>query len=88
MFCILNMLPIFVIQITTMAQAQTLTALKEKLNLRYTPDVYINLSTAKFAMEHMIKKCWVIVMGDNCKYWVVCFADASKLTAAGYEYLP
>jgi hypothetical protein len=71
-----------------MTQAQSLAALKVKLNLRYTPDVYINLGTAKFAMEHMGKKCWVIVMGDNCKYWVVCFADAGKLVKAGYEMLP
>jgi hypothetical protein len=71
-----------------MTQAQTLAALKIKLNLRYTPDVYINLSTARFAIKHMVKKCWVVVIGDDCKYLVVCFADASKLVKAGYEMLP
>lgn len=63
------------------------TLLKVKLSLRYTPDVYMNLNTAKFAISYMVKKCWVVVMGDNCEYWVVCMADASKLIAAGYELL-
>lgn len=61
--------------------------LKATLNLRYCPDVYIDLNTAKFAIANMVKKCWVIVMGDNCKYWVVCMTDASKLITAGYELL-
>jgi hypothetical protein len=27
----------------------------------------------------------MVMLGDNNKYWVVCFSDAQKLFKAGYE---
>lgn len=61
--------------------------LQKKLNLRYSIDSFTNENSARSAMTHAVKNCWLIVLGDNCKYWVVCFADAAKLEKAGYEIL-
>lgn len=71
-----------------MSTTQNTTSLKAALNLRYEIDAYTTIAAAKFSIQHRVKKCWVVVMGDNLKYWVVCMADASKLIAAGYEMLP
>lgn len=64
-----------------------MTNLKSLLNLRYSIDSFSTIAAAKSAISHAVKNCWVIVLGDNNKYWVVCFADAAKLERAGYEIL-
>lgn len=71
-----------------MSNANNTTNLKATLNLRYEIDIYTSVAAARFSIQHRVKKCWVVVMGDNLKYWVVCMADASKLIKAGYEMLP
>ena len=30
-------------------------------------------------------KLHIVMLGDNGKYWVACFADAQKLSKMGYE---
>lgn len=61
--------------------------LKLKLNLRYSIDSFTNEDSARSTIAHSVKNCWLIVLGDNNKFWVVCFADAAKLERAGYEVL-
>lgn len=58
--------------------------MKTTYNLRNEITV---LSTAKAAFSFASKcvKSHLVVLGDNGKFWVVCFADAQKLTKAGYE---
>jgi hypothetical protein len=31
------------------------------------------------------EKLHIVMLGDNGKFWVACFADAQKLQKAGYE---
>lgn len=58
---------------------------KQALNLRYTPTAYNHREFAFASLERAVKPCWVVMLGDNCKYWVVCMSDAAKLERAGYE---
>lgn len=64
-----------------------MTNLKSLLNLRYSIDSFSTEAAARFDISCRVKTCWLIVLGDNCKFWVVCFADAVKLERAGYEIL-
>jgi len=52
--------------------------------LKYRPDVFTDLATAKRCAEKCIKP-HVVIMVDNNKFWVVCFADAQILEKQGYE---
>jgi hypothetical protein len=59
--------------------------MKHTLNTRYNPTV---LSTIEAAVRFVnrCEKLHMIVMGDNCKFWVCTPADAQKLVKSGYEY--
>lgn len=52
--------------------------------LKYRPDIFTNLAAAKRYAERCTKLHFV-VMGDNNKFWVVCFLDAQRLEKDGYE---
>jgi hypothetical protein len=58
--------------------------IKQLYGLRHTPDELSTLEGAKRYAERCVK-LHVIVLGDNCKFWVVCLADAIKLKTFGYE---
>lgn len=58
---------------------------KEVYGLRHRPDILSN-RTAAFEWANGVKKLHFVILGDDCKFWVVCPADASRLIKAGYEY--
>ncbi len=58
---------------------------KESLNLRYEPTAFTNRETAFGWSKHTVKPSMVI-LGSDCKFWVVCPADASRLIKLGYEF--
>lgn len=58
--------------------------LRKKLGLRYNIDQFSSLEAAIRWANNCIK-LHVVMLGDNGKYWVACFADAQKLNKNGYE---
>ncbi len=58
---------------------------KAVYNLRHTPRVTSSRAAA-FEWAEGCEKLHFVILGDDCKFWVVCPADASKLINAGYEY--
>ncbi len=63
---------------------KTMTTLKTTLGLRNNIDQFSNLDAAQRWANNCIK-LHIVMLGDNGKYWVVCFADAQKLSKIGYE---
>lgn len=61
-----------------------MTTLKTKLGLRNNIDMFSSLEAAKRWANNCIK-LHIVMLGDNGKYWVACFADAQKLLKMGYE---
>ncbi|MFR9505489.1 MAG: hypothetical protein SNI32_05345 [Rikenellaceae bacterium] len=53
--------------------------------LRYKPTIMCDLKAALEWAEGC-EKSQFVMLGDDCKYWVVCPADAWSLIVAGYEY--
>jgi len=58
--------------------------LKSIFNLRHNVDVFQSMEAAVRCAERCIK-LHVVMLGDNNKFWVVCFADAQRLFKNGYE---
>ncbi len=58
--------------------------MKAKLNLRHEPDQLSNRDSA-FRWAANCHKLHIVILGDNGKFWVCCFADAQKLVKMGYE---
>lgn len=58
--------------------------LKSTLGLRSNPD-QLSSRDAAFRWAEKCIKLHMVVLGDNGKFWVVCFADAQKLVKLGYE---
>ena len=58
---------------------------KEIYSLRHRPTI-ISDRTAAFAWAAGMIKLHFVILGDDCKFWVVCPADASRLIKVGYEY--
>ena len=61
-----------------------MTNLKTTLGLRNNIDQFSTLEGAKRWANNCIK-LHIVMLGDNGKYWVACFADAQKLHKMGYE---
>jgi hypothetical protein len=58
--------------------------LKLTLGLRNDVAQFNNRINAFGWANHCIKS-HVVMLGDNDKYWVVCFSDAQRLSKLGYE---
>mgnify|MGYP001809985236 CR=1 FL=1 len=58
--------------------------LKTTLGLRNNIDQFSDRDAA-FRWASNCNKLHVVMLGDNEKYWVACFADAQKLSKLGYE---
>jgi hypothetical protein len=58
--------------------------LKTIFGLRNNISQLSNLESA-FRFANNCIKLHIVMLGDNGKYWVVCFADAQKLSKMGYE---
>jgi hypothetical protein len=58
--------------------------LKSTLGLRNNPD-QLSSRDAAFRWAENCIKLHMVVLGDNGKFWVVCFSDAHKLVKLGYE---
>jgi len=59
--------------------------IKKSLNLRHSPAIFNNRENAFNSLKHYVKSCYCVVLGDNSKFWVVCFSDAARLEKMGYE---
>jgi hypothetical protein len=59
-------------------------SLKSTFGLRNNIDEFSN-SAAAFRWANKCVKLHIVLLGDNGKYWVACFADAQKLSKMGYE---
>jgi hypothetical protein len=62
----------------------TMSNLKETLGLRNGVDQFISREAALRCAANRIK-LHVVMLGDNGKYWIACFADAQRLHKMGYE---
>jgi hypothetical protein len=60
-----------------------MTNLKTVLGLRNNIDQFSNLEAANRWANNCIKS-HIVMLGDDGKYWVACFADAQKLHKMGY----
>lgn len=58
--------------------------LQATLNLRNKPAEFSNKANAESWVSKSAKP-GMIVLGDEGKFWVVCFSDAQRLVKAGYE---
>lgn len=58
--------------------------LKATLGLRKNIDQFSTLDAAIRWANNCIK-LHMVVLGDNNKFWVACFADAQTLSKLGYE---
>lgn len=58
--------------------------LKQQLGLRYS---LVEMSTLEGALRYAERciKAHCVILGDNGKFWIACFADAQRLVKAGYE---
>ena len=54
-------------------------------NLRHQPTIMCSRPAA-FRWAEGMNKLHFVILGDDCMFWVVCPADASRLIKAGYEY--
>ena len=52
--------------------------------MNFTAAKFNSLANAR-SYSNRTTKVSMIVLGDDCKFWVVTMAVASKLLAAGYE---
>ncbi len=68
----------------THKKLKIMTTLKNTLGLRNNIDQFSTLEGANRWANNCIK-LHIVMLGDNGKYWVVCFADAQKLSKMGYE---
>jgi len=59
--------------------------LKSKLNLRYTPVAFTNITSANSFVNHS-EKMQLIVLGECGTFYVCCPTDAAKMVKSGYEY--
>ena len=57
---------------------------KTKLGLKNNIEQF-NDRSAAFRWSNNCIKLHVVMLGDNDKFWVACFADAQKLSKMGYE---
>jgi len=58
--------------------------MKNLFNLRNEIAV-LSTRSAAFSFASKCVKAHLVVLGDNGKFWVVCFSDAQRLTKLGYE---
>jgi hypothetical protein len=58
--------------------------LQTTLNLRNKPAEFTNIVNAQSWASKSVKP-GMIVLGEEGKFWVVCFSDAQRLVKAGYE---
>ena len=58
---------------------------KANYQLRYEPTAFSTQRNAESFAAHCTK-LHLIVLGDNCTFWVCIPADAAKLVKSGYEY--
>jgi hypothetical protein len=58
--------------------------LESKLGLRNKIDPFTKREAA-FRWAANCYKQHIVILGDKCTFWVVCFADAQKLVKLGYE---
>jgi hypothetical protein len=58
---------------------------KKELNLRHEPSRFSNRESA-FNYSNRTIKMSLVMLGCDCKFWVVCPADATRLLKQGYEY--
>jgi len=65
-------------------QQNKMTNLKTTLGLRNNIDQFSTLEGANRWANNCMK-LHIVMLGDNGKYWVACFADAQKLSEMGYE---
>ena len=63
---------------------KTMMTLKSKLGIRNNIDQFSSLEAANRWANNCVK-LHIVMLGDNGKYWVACFADAQKLSKIGYE---
>jgi hypothetical protein len=59
--------------------------IKNSLNLRHSPTIFNNRENAFNSLKSYVKSCYTVVLGSDCKFWVVCFSDAQRLQKLGYE---
>ena len=59
--------------------------IKKELGLRYRPDTFLKRESAIRWAKNATKSMFVM-LGCNNRFWVVCGADASRLSKQGYEF--
>ena len=63
----------------------TTNSMKTSLNLRYEPTYFLNRTNA-FSWSNHTEKTSFVMLGCDERFWVVCGADASRLSKLGYEF--
>ncbi len=58
--------------------------IREIYKLRFSPTITANRSAA-ISWASTTVELSKVILGDDCKYWVVGIADACRLIKAGYE---
>lgn len=61
------------------------TKLKKDLGLKYRPDRFLNIESA-IGWANNATKLRFVMLGCDGRFWVVCGADASRLSKQGYEF--
>ena len=61
------------------------TKLKKDLGLKYRPDRFIKRESA-FNWANNATNPRFVMLGCDGRFWVVCGADASRLSKQGYEF--
>lgn len=59
--------------------------IKRDLGLKYRPDRFISREAA-FDWAANATKLRFVMLGCDGRFWVVCGADASRLSKKGYEF--
>jgi len=59
--------------------------IRQKFGLRHEP-IFVQDRAAAFDIAAHCMKPHRIILGDDERFWVVCPADAAKLSKMGYEY--
>ena len=59
--------------------------IRRKFGLRHEP-IFVHDRAAAFEIAAHCLKPHRIILGDDERFWVVCPADAAKLSEIGYEY--
>lgn len=67
-----------------MTNLQITTKIKKANNLKYRPARFTNRGAA-FRFAANCKKSHLVILGADQMFWVVCFADAQRLTKNGYQ---